>query len=89
MSSSNQFGMCRNCGKQIMWIRTRAGKNMPVDTDILNYRRPASGEKATEKIVTTNGDVISANIVNSSEAEGYGYISHFATCPGAVNHRKR
>jgi len=45
--------------------------------------------KATEKIVTTNGDVISANIVNSSEAEGYGYMSHFATCPGAVNHRKK
>ncbi|MCI8561989.1 MAG: hypothetical protein HFH69_00565 [Lachnospiraceae bacterium] len=71
-----------------MWIRTKAGKNMPVDPDILNYRRPASGEKATEKIVTTNGDVVSANIVDSSEAEGYGYISHFATCSRVAGHRK-
>ena len=85
----NNFSICRSCGCQIMWIRTKAGKNMPVNPDFLNYRRPEPGEKATEKIVTTNGDVISANIVNSSEAEGYGYISHFATCPGAVNHRKR
>ena len=89
MRSGNPFGVCRNCGKQVMWIRTKAGKNMPVDPDFLNYRRPEPGEKAKEKIVTANGDVISANIVDSRDAEGYGYISHFATCPGATNHRKR
>jgi hypothetical protein len=59
------------------------------DSDFLNYRRPEPGEKAKEKIVTANGDVISANIVDSRDADGYGYISHFATCSGAAKHRKR
>lgn len=34
-------------------------------------------------------EVVAADRVDSSEAEGYGYISHFTTCPGAANHRRR
>lgn len=85
----SNFSTCRSCGCQIMWIRTKAGKNMPVNPQFMSYRRAADGEKANEKIVTPSGDVVSANIVDHTEAEGYGYISHFATCPGAANHRKR
>ena len=47
---------------------------------MINYRRPEAGEKATEKIVTQAGEVVSANRVDSNLAEGIGYISHFATC---------
>ena len=63
-----------------MWIRTKAGKNMPVNPEMVSYRRPEAGEKATEKIVTQAGEVVSANRVDSNLAEGIGYISHFATC---------
>lgn len=80
MRSGNPFGVCRNCGKQIMWIRTKAGKNMPVDPTMISYRRPEAGKKATERIVTFAGEVVAADKVSSSEAEGTGYISHFATC---------
>ncbi len=80
MKLSNSFGVCRNCGKQIMWIRTKAGKNMPVDPTMISYRRPEAGKKATERIVTFAGEVVAANRVASSRAEGTGYISHFATC---------
>lgn len=80
MRSSNPFGKCAYCGRQIMWVRTKAGKNMPVDPTMINYRRPDAGKKAEEKIVTPKGEVVSANRASSDEAEGFGYISHFATC---------
>lgn len=80
MSSGNQFGICRNCGKQIMWVRTKAGKNMPVDPGIISYRRPKTGKKAEERLVTTQGEIVAADRVDGKDAEGFGYISHFATC---------
>lgn len=87
---NNSFGFCRSCGKQIMWIRTKAGKNMPVDSMTVNYKLPKDGEKATEKLVTSFGEVISANRAQSVEdSDGFGYISHFATCPNAGRHRRR
>lgn len=80
MSYCNPFGICRNCGCQIMWIRTKAGKNMPVDPTIISYRRPKDGVKGKEKIITPEGETICADQVSSENAEGFGYISHFATC---------
>ena len=74
MRSYNPFGTCRNCGCQIMWVKTKAGKNMPVDPTMISYRRPK------EKIVTPEGEVVCADKVSSESAEGFGYISHFATC---------
>ena len=40
----------------------------------------AAGVKAKEKIVTPEGEVVCADKVSSESAEGFGYISHFATC---------
>lgn len=80
MNGSNSFGTCRYCGKQIMWIRTKAGKNMPVDPAMINYRRSVNGDRAKEKIVTPQGEVLSADRTSNREAEGYGYIPHFSTC---------
>jgi hypothetical protein len=80
MRYGDPFGTCAYCGKRIMWIRTKAGKNMPVDPEMISYRRPGAGESASDKLVTPAGDVVTANRVNGSIAEGTGYISHFATC---------
>lgn len=80
MRSGNMFGVCRNCGKQIMWIKTKAGKNMPVNPQMINYRRPETGKKAEEKLVTLQGEIVAADRSNARDAEGFGYISHFATC---------
>lgn len=82
MRSENLFGVCKNCGKQIIWIRTKSGKNMPVNPEIINYRKPLKEEKATDKVVTTKGEVVAAIKVhyNPQLSDGYGYISHFATC---------
>lgn len=55
MRSNDPFGTCRNCGCHIMWVKTKAGKNMPVDPTMISYRRPGAGVKAKEKIVTPEG----------------------------------
>lgn len=80
MRSGNPFGTCVYCGQRIMWVRTKAGRNMPVNLELISYRRPEAGKKAAEKIVTQTGEVVCADRVDSSQAEGIGYISHFATC---------
>ncbi len=80
MRSGNPFGTCAYCGKQIMWIQTKAGKNMPVNPQMINYRRPEAGKKAEEKLVTPQGEIVAADRTDGRDAEGFGYISHFATC---------
>lgn len=29
MGNRDNFGKCRSCGQQVIWIKTVAGKNMP------------------------------------------------------------
>lgn len=65
MRSHDPFGTCRNCGCHIMWVKTKAGKNMPVDPTMISYRRPGAGVKAKEKIVTPEGEVVCADKVSS------------------------
>lgn len=79
ITSSRRLSTCRYCGKKIMWIQTKAGKNMPCDPELICYRI-SKEEKGAEKIVTQNGIVISADRVFSNEADGIGYVPHFATC---------
>lgn len=77
--AGGNFSQCRTCGARIMWIKTKSGKNMPVDPQFVDYRKVASGK---ERIVTPGGDVVAGERCKAGEADGYGYISHFATCPG-------
>ena len=74
MRSHDPFGTCRNCGCHIMWVKTKAGKNMPVDPTMISYRRPGAGVKAKEKIVTPEGEVVCADKVSSESAEGLYWI---------------
>ena len=77
---------CRACGAEIMFIKTVGGKSIPVDSDSVYYIQKKDGNK---KIVTPNGEVISADLTeDSAKATGIGYISHFATCPEADKFRK-
>ena len=85
---NNKISRCRSCGRQIIWIRTRAGRNMPCDTTLINYSLDGNG---TDNIVTPSGTVLRCNAqgISPEKADGAGYISHFATCPNAANHRRR
>jgi hypothetical protein len=35
---------CRSCGAEIAWVRTEAGKMMPVDIDVVDIQKEKDGE---------------------------------------------
>ena len=77
---------CRACGAEIGFIKTVAGKTIPVNPEEVAYEQKAGGSL---KIVTPNGEVLSAERpADPQKATGIGYISHFATCPEADRFRR-
>ncbi len=83
----NNLGKCKNCGQRIRFIRMKSGKAMPVNDLLINYRMEDGGK---DRIVTPAGEVVSCvSGVSADVADGFGYISHFATCPNAKGHRKK
>lgn len=84
--ANGNFGQCSGCGARIIWIKTEAGKNMPCDPDIKNYKIDKTGK---EKIVTLTGKVVTGITgVDNAHSDGFGYISHFATCRNANSFRR-
>ena len=82
------FGRCRSCGGQVLWIRMKSGKAMPVDPCVHSFRKKEDG---SQNIVTEYGEVVRGEFSDYEKegADGVGYISHFASCPAAGMHRKR
>ena len=78
-NSAGQFSQCNRCGARIMWVKTKAGKNMPVDPQFVDFKKIKGGK---ERLVLPSGEVVAGERCKASEADGYGYISHFATSPG-------
>lgn len=73
---------CSSCGATIVWTRTQGGKRMPVDAE------PA----ANGNIVLGDGDPPAAIIVPPDERERALYplyVSHFASCKFAAQHRRK
>ena len=82
-----QISKCKSCGAAIRWKKTMTGKMMPVDYEQIAFYPDSEGK---ELFVTDGGSVVhgvrapeEANIVH------FGYISHFATCPNADQHRRK
>lgn len=72
------LGQCRNCGCRIRFIRMQSGKSMPVNETFTNYKLVEGGK---DRIVTPDGRVVACTAgVDGGVADGYGYVSHFATC---------
>jgi len=64
---------CKTCGQSIQWAVTEAGKKVPLDHPPEN------------RFVKTNRHLPDQELhVRMTET----YISHFATCPQADQHRK-
>lgn len=74
-ANRGNFETCAKCRQQILWIKTINGKNMPVNARLITYRVPKEG-KGKERIVTPNGETVSAEIVQpgTQDATGVGYI---------------
>lgn len=81
-----EFSKCSRCGARILFVRMKSGKHMPVNPEFVNYKK----DGGKDRIVLANGDVVSGTIVtNPGEAQGYGYVSHFATCEYAQTFRRK
>ena len=74
---------CRSCGAEILWIRTLGGKMMPVNPGTVNIREGAG----YDVLVAEDGRILRGVI--SDDGGSFGYVSHFATCPGASAHRRK
>lgn len=79
---NQRLGICRGCGKQIIWTQTVKGKSMPCDPEIIDFE-PGGGP---ETFVTPDGKVMRGKRAKSGGMVGY--ISHFATCPQRDQFRK-
>ena len=66
---------CRECGNDIRFIRTTAGRYMPVDARVIFFTPDEAG---TDRVMTEYGEVKRATI--SADGELVGYMPHFATC---------
>ena len=81
---------CRYCAAEIIWIKMRSGKAMPCNTGKIPYMEDKNGYM---KLVTEDGRLITARMIDNTEtstrADGIGYVSHYATCPGADRIRRK
>lgn len=78
---------CRGCGREIEWIRTTAGKNMPVDPEPVSVIESGG----TDRFVTDDGTVIigrSATREEESRDLPVAFVPHWKTCPNAGEFRR-
>ena len=78
---------CRSCGAEIKWMKTTAGKWIPVDVPGVAFVEDPAGDELF--VVNCLGAVMRGRRRQGSGAFPIGYTSHFATCPNAAAHRKR
>lgn len=72
---------CRTCRAQIVWVELPSGRRMPVDAD----PSPAGQIRldGTFGVVLDTDQTIAARLAGEPL-----FISHFATCPDAGQHRR-
>lgn len=70
---------CSTCGAHIVWVITPTGKKMPVDA--------APSERGTLRVFWDDGADSLRAVVDRGH-EGDRYLSHFATCAHANDHRR-
>lgn len=77
---------CRSCGARILWVKTPAGRWMPVDEGLHGFRLAEHGK---DTLVNDQGEVIKCTLDFEGEPDGLAHMPHWATCPNADMHRKR
>lgn len=82
-SNRGKAAQCKSCKAAIVWIETHDGKAMPIDA-------VPSTSKGTIVVneAGTQGDVVAGEALDLLRAAGRQlFVSHFATCPQATQHR--
>ena len=77
---------CRACGAPIGFVKTIAGKTVPVDEKSVSFLPDPNGK---ELFVMIDGSTQrGARVEKETDSTHVGFISHFATCPEADKFRK-
>lgn len=85
-NTKDNFTKCRKCVARVLWLRMKSGKKMPVNPRFVNYID--NGGK--DRIVLANGEVVAGTITTDPrDADGFGYMSHFATCEYEQRFRRK
>lgn len=78
---------CKSCGAEIIWIKMKSGRAMPCDPDPVHFSIDKEHHRGNVVLVTPDG--MTGRFTEDPSSDKIGYISHFATCPNANQHRKR
>ena len=70
---------CRSCGAPIIWGKTTAGKPIPLDEPEARLVRVRIDGDGATRLQLGSDTVVTTQT----------YVSHFATCPNADEHRRR
>jgi len=68
---------CKYCNAPIRWITTTKGKKMAVEADSRPFWKVPKGKM---RIVTSQGEVFACEYEGEGEADGSGWMPHWANC---------
>ncbi len=83
-----RMSICRGCGREIDWIRTVAGKNMPIDPAPVFVIEGGGNDR----FVTDEGEVITGRVARPEEESRdlpVAFVPHWKTCPNAGDFRQK
>lgn len=77
---------CRGCGQPIEWIRTAAGRFMPIDPEPVFII-----EEGRDSFITDEGEIVRGRRAlphEESREFPVAFVPHWKTCPQADNFRR-
>lgn len=87
------MSVCKGCGREIDWIRTAAGKSMPIDPEpVFVIEGDGKDLFFTDEGETLKGRAARPDEVTTKEAKletPLGFVPHWKTCPNAADFRRR
>ena len=79
-------GKCRECGKPLYWVQTKAGKYLPCDEGMTAYKKDPEGK---DTLIAQDGSTIRCRLQFEGEPDGYARMPHWATCSNPDKFRRK
>jgi hypothetical protein len=73
------LGRCKSCQRQVRWVKTAEGRNMPLDV---------SPSPDGSIMVLADGRSRVVPVAERAQCVAPLFKAHFATCPNAASHRR-